>query len=97
MEIKEQIKQKMENDAAFAAALKEAKNGEEVTKAFQAAGFQLTEEELKGMFQADGTALSDEELDNVAGGLYLCQKADGKWHFDLPHIKYGQMIVPEED
>ena len=90
MEIKEmyqQMKQKIETDAAFAAALKEARNTEEAMKALQAAGFQLTEEEFKGMFKADSVALSDDELDKVDGGL----------HFHIPHIKYGQMIVPEED
>lgn len=71
MEIKEQIQQKINNDPAFAAALKEARNAEEAMKALQAAGFQLTEEELKGMSKADCAALSDEELDKVAGGWWI--------------------------
>ena len=47
MEIKEQIKQKFETDAAFAVALKEAKNAEEALNTLREAGFNLTEKELK--------------------------------------------------
>lgn len=71
MEIKEQIKQKFDTDAAFAAALKAAKNVEEALKTLREAGFSLTEEELMGMKKADGIALSDEELDKVAGGWWI--------------------------
>lgn len=71
MEIKEQIKQKFDTDAAFAAALKAAKNVEEALKTIREAGFSLTEEELMGMKKDDGIALSDEELDKVAGGWWI--------------------------
>ena len=71
MEIKEQIKQKFDTDAAFAAALKEAKNEEEVLSKLRKAGFNLTEEDLKKMKKADGAALSDEDLDKVAGGWWI--------------------------
>ena len=71
MEIKEQIQQKINNDPAFAAALKEAKNEEEVLSKLRKAGFNLTEEDLKKMKKADGAALSDEELDKVAGGWWI--------------------------
>ena len=71
MEIKEQIQQKINNDPAFAAALKEAKNEEEVLSKLREAGFNLTEEDLKEMKKADGAALSDEELDKVAGGWWI--------------------------
>lgn len=69
MEIKEQIQQKINNDPAFSAALKEARNAEEALKALLAAGFNLTGEDLKGMKKADGAALSDDDLDKVAGGV----------------------------
>ncbi len=71
MEIKEQIQQKINNDPAFAAALKAAKNAEEALSKLREAGFNLTEEELKGMKQAGCAALSDEELDKVAGGWWI--------------------------
>ena len=61
----------MENDAAFAAALKGARNAEEVLKVLLAAGFRLTEEALKGMEKADGVALSNEDWDKVAGGWWI--------------------------
>ena len=71
MEIKEQIKQKFDTDAAFAVALKAAKNAEEVLSKLREAGFNLTEEDLKAMKKADGAALSDEDLDKVAGGWWI--------------------------
>lgn len=71
MEIKEQIKQKFDTDAAFAAALKAAKNAEEVLSKLREAGFNLTEEDLKAMKKADGAALPDEDLDKVAGGWWI--------------------------
>lgn len=71
MEIKEQIQQKINNDPAFAAALKEAKNEEEVLSKLRKAGFNLTEEDLKKMKKADCAALPDEELDKVAGGWWI--------------------------
>ena len=71
MEIKEQIKQKIDTDPAFAAALKAARNAEEVRKVLREAGFNLTEEELKEMNNASGAALPDEELDKVAGGWWI--------------------------
>ena len=71
MEIKEQIQQKINNDPAFAAALKEAKNEEEVLSKLRKAGFNLTEEDLKKMKKADGEALPDEDLDKVAGGWWI--------------------------
>lgn len=71
MEIKEQIKQKFDTDAAFAAALKAAKNTEEVLNKLREAGFNLTEEDLKAMKKADGAALPDEDLDKVAGGWWI--------------------------
>ena len=74
MEIKEmyqQMKQKFDTDAAFAASLKASKTLEEALGKLQEAGFNLTEEELKGMKQAGCAALSDEELDKVAGGWWI--------------------------
>ena len=71
MEIKEQIQQKINNDPAFSAALKEAKNEEEVLSKLREAGFNLTEEELKEMNNASGAALPDEDLDKVAGGWWI--------------------------
>ena len=71
MEIKEQIKQKFDTDAAFAAAVKAAKDAQEALKVLREAGFSLTEEELKGMKKAGAVALADEELDQVAGGWWI--------------------------
>lgn len=70
MEIKEQIKQKINNDPAFAAALKEAKNAEEVLKVLLAAGFQVTMEDVLAVAKADAVPLSDEELGKAAGGFF---------------------------
>lgn len=70
MEIIKQINQKIESDPAFAAALKEAKNAEEVLKVLLAAGFQVTMEDVLAVTKADAAPLSDEELGKAAGGFF---------------------------
>ena len=70
MEIKKQILQKINADPAFAAALKEARNAEEVLKVLLAAGFQVTMEDVLAVPKADAAPLSDEELGKAAGGFF---------------------------
>ena len=74
MEIKEmyqQMKQKFDTDPAFAASLKESKTLDDVLCKLRAAGFDVTEADLKAMSKAYGREMSDDELDNVAGGWWI--------------------------
>ena len=74
MEIKEmyqQMKQKFDTDAAFAASLKASKALEEVLGKLQEAGVDVTEADLKAMGKAYGREMSDDELDNIAGGWWI--------------------------
>ena len=74
MEIKEmyqQMKQKFDTDAAFAASLKASKTLEEVLGKLQEAGFDVTEADLKSMNSFYGRELSDDELDQAAGGWWI--------------------------
>ena len=80
MEIKEQIQQKINNDPAFAAALKEARNAEEVLQVLLAAGFQVTLEEVLAMAKTDGTELNDEQLEMASGG-FVFNPPDIQWPF----------------
>lgn len=80
MEILEQIKKKAQEDAAFSAALKEAKNAEEVLQVLLAAGFQVTLEEVLAMAKTDGTELNDEQLEMASGG-FVFNPPDIQWPF----------------
>lgn len=68
MDILEQIRKQVQKDPAFSAALKEAKNAEEVRKVLLAAGFQVSLADVLAMASADFGALSDEQLESVSGG-----------------------------
>ena len=80
MEILERIRKKVQEDAAFSAALKEAKNAEEVLQVLLTAGFQVTLEEVLAMAKTDGTELNDEQLEMASGGLIL-NPPDIQWPF----------------
>ena len=80
MEILERIRKKVQEDAAFSASLKEARNAEDVLKVLLAAGFQVTLEEVLAMAKTDGTELNDEQLEMASGGLIL-NPPDIQWPF----------------
>lgn len=80
MEILERIRKKVQEDAAFSAALKEAKNAEEVLQVLLAAGFQVTLEEVLAMAKTDGTELNDEQLEMASGG-FVFNPPDIQWPF----------------
>ena len=76
----EQIKKKAQEDAAFSASLKEARNAEDVLKVLLAAGFQVTLEEVLAMAKTDGTELNDEQLEMASGG-FVFNPPDIQWPF----------------
>ena len=80
MEILERIRKKVQEDAAFSAALKEAKNAEEVLQVLLAAGFQVTLEEVLAMAKTDGTELNDEQMEMASGG-FVFNPPDIQWPF----------------
>ena len=80
MEILEQIKKRVQEDADFSASLKSARNAEDVLKVLLAAGFQVTLEEVLAMAKTDGTELNDEQLEMASGGLIL-NPPDIQWPF----------------
>ncbi|MGN0714578.1 MAG: Nif11-like leader peptide family RiPP precursor [Anaerovoracaceae bacterium] len=71
MEKMEQIKKKIAEDVEFAASLKAAKTPEEVLDKLIAAGYEVTEDDLKSLKVSDGEPISDDDLDNVAGGFFF--------------------------
>ena len=71
MELIEKIKQKMAEDSAFADTLKAAKTPEELLDKLIAAGYEVTEDDIKSLKGNDGEPISDDDLDNVAGGWWI--------------------------
>ncbi len=69
MELIEKIKQKIAEDSAFADTLNAAKTPEELLDKLIAAGYEVTEDDLKSLKVSDGEPISDDDLDNVAGGF----------------------------
>lgn len=59
--------QKLAEDTGFAEGFKDAKSMEEILNKIKAAGFEVTEEELKAAAKTE--ELNDDALEGVAGGL----------------------------
>lgn len=63
-----ELKQKLENDAAFKESLQKSADAKDLMDKIKAAGFDVTPEELVNTVSGKSGEISDDELEAVAGG-----------------------------
>lgn len=76
-----ELKQKLESDAAFKESLQKSADAKDLMDKIKAAGFDVTPEELVNTVSGKSGEISDDELEAVAGG--------GFWGDFWTGFKYG--------
>jgi len=65
-----ELKQKLESDAAFKESLQKSADAKDLMDKIKAAGFDVTPEELVNTVSGKSGEISDDELEAVAGGSF---------------------------
>ena len=90
-----ELKQKLESDAAFKESLQKSADAKALINKIKAAGFDVTPEELINTVSGKSGEISDDELEAVAGGSFWGDFWTG-FKYGFTHPIDGIKVVVDE-